>query len=63
MRSLYREQGIQNTLYTFLLQKREENALVLAATTPKGKVVDNAYAQSKPVSPNIPVVLLIGLIA
>ena len=63
MRSLYREQGIQNTLYTFLLQKREENALVLAATTPKGKVVDNAYAQSKPVSPNVPVVLLIGLIA
>lgn len=63
MRSLYREQGIQNTLYTFLLQKREENALLLAAKTPKGKVVDHAYAQSKPVSPNIPVILLIGLIA
>ncbi|MBR5029716.1 MAG: polysaccharide biosynthesis tyrosine autokinase [Muribaculaceae bacterium] len=63
MRSLYREQGIQNALYTFLLQKREENALVLAATTPKGKIVDNAYAQSKPVSPNVPVVLLIGLLA
>ena len=30
---------------------------------PKGKIVDNAYAQSKPVSPNVPVVLLIGLIA
>lgn len=63
MRTLYREQGIQNTLYTFLLQKREENALVLAATTPKGKIVDYAYAQSKPVAPNVPVVLLIGLIA
>ena len=63
MRSLLREQGIQNTLYTFLLQKREENALLLAAKTPKGKVVDHAYAQSKPVSPNIPVILLIGLIA
>lgn len=63
MRTLYREQGIQNTLYTFLLQKREENALLLAATTPKGKIVDHAYAQSKPVAPNIPVVLLIGLIA
>lgn len=63
MRDLYREQGIQNALYTFLLQKREENALVLAATTPKGKIVDNAYAKSKPVAPNIPVVLLIALIA
>ena len=63
MRDLYREQGIQNALYTFLLQKREENALVLAATTPKGKVVDHAYAQSKPVAPNVPLVLLISLIA
>ncbi len=63
MRSLYRDQGIQNALYTFLLQKREENALVLAATTPKGKIVDNAYAQSKPVAPNVPVVLLVALLA
>ena len=63
MRELYREQGIQNALYTFLLQKREENALVLAATTPKGKIVDHAYSKSKPVAPNIPVVLLIGLLA
>jgi len=50
-RELYRQQGIQNTLYTFLLQKREENALVLAATTPKGKIVDHAYAHSTPVKP------------
>ncbi len=63
MRDLYRQQGIQNSLYTFLLQKREENALLLAATTPKGKVVDHAYAQSKSVAPNVPVVLLIALIA
>jgi len=50
-RELYRQQGIQNTLYTFLLQKREENALVLAATTPKGKVVDHAYAHTTPIKP------------
>ncbi len=48
---LYRQQGIQNSLYTFLLQKREENSLVLAATTPKGKVVDHAYASIQPVKP------------
>ena len=51
-RELLRQQGIQNTLYTFLLEKREENALVLAATTPKGKIVDHAYAQTTPISPN-----------
>ena len=51
-RELLRNQGIQNTLYTFLLEKREENNLVLAATTPKGKIVDHAYAQHTPISPN-----------
>jgi capsular exopolysaccharide synthesis family protein len=63
IRSLYREQGIQNTLYTFLLQKREENALVLAATTPKGKIVDHAYAKSKPIAPKIPIVIFVALLA
>jgi capsular exopolysaccharide synthesis family protein len=48
---LIRQQGIQNSLYTFLLQKREENSLVLAATTPKGKIVDHAYASITPVKP------------
>lgn len=63
MRALYRQQGIQNTLYTFLLQKREENALLLAATTPKGKVVDSAFSKSKPVAPRTMVVYFISLIA
>ena len=61
-RALYRQQGIQNTLYTFLLQKREENALVLAATTPKGKVVDHAYAKSEPIAPRIPIVIFVTLV-
>lgn len=63
MRALYRDQGIQNSLYTFLLQKREENELVLAATTPKGKVVDHAYAKSKPVAPNTMSTLFLALLA
>lgn len=62
-RELLRQQGIQNTLYTFLLEKREENALVLAATTPKGKIVDHAYAQTTPISPNRMVVLAMALLA
>ena len=62
-RELYRQQGIQNTLYTFLLQKREENSLVLAATTPKGKIVDHAYAQTAPISPNKMVALAMALLA
>lgn len=62
-RALYRQQGIQNTLYTFLLQKREENALLLAATTPKGKIVDHAYAKSKPVAPRSSIVLFLAIVA
>ena len=62
-RELYRQQGIQNTLYTFLLQKREENSLVLAATTPKGKIVDHAYAEHTPISPNRMVILAMALLA
>ena len=60
---LYRQQGIQNSLYTFLLQKREENSLVLAATTPKGKIVDHAYAQFSPISPNKMMVMALALLA
>ena len=60
---LYRQQGIQNTLYTFLLQKREENSLVLAATTPKGKIVDHAYASIFPVKPVKSKIYLMALLA
>lgn len=62
-RALYRQQGIQNEIYTFLLQKREENALVLAATTPRGKVVDEPYGKSEPLSPNKPLVFFLSLVA
>ncbi len=62
-RELMRQQGIQNTLYTFLLEKREENALVLAATTPKGKIVDHAFAESTPISPNKMIALAMALMA
>ena len=60
---LYRQQGIQNSLYTFLLQKREENSLVLAATTPKGKIVDHAYASINPVKPAKYKIYFLALIA
>lgn len=58
---LLREQTIRNTLYSFLLQKREENQLVLAATTPRGKIVDNAFAYNEPIAPNKMLVILIAL--
>lgn len=61
LQDLYRQQSIKSELYTYLLQKREENALILAATTPRGQVVDEAFAYSEPIKPRKGLVLFIGL--
>ena len=61
-RNLYRNQAIQNELYLFLLQKREENALKMAAAQPKGKTVDAAYADHEPVKPKKVVVFAIAFL-
>ena len=57
---LQRDQTIKGELYSFLLQKREENQLVLAATTPKGKIIDSAFAFNEPISPNKLMVIFVA---
>lgn len=51
MVTLYRDREVQNTIYGFLLQKREETQIALAQNQPVGKIIDYAYAVSKPISP------------
>lgn len=58
-RSISRQQEIKETLYLYLLQKREENAISLAVTSPRAKVVDQAYSRSVPIKKQI---ILIGAI-
>ncbi|MDD2960492.1 MAG: polysaccharide biosynthesis tyrosine autokinase [Muribaculaceae bacterium] len=59
---LKRSQTVQNYLYSFLLQKKEENELVLAAAIPKGQIIDNAYSSAKPVKPIKPLIVIGALL-
>lgn len=46
-----RQQSIKNSIYTFLLQKREETMLSYASAVADTRVVDVAESSEKPVSP------------
>lgn len=61
-RGIERQQNIKEALYLFLLQKREENSLSLAASAPKAKIVDSAYSLGGVVSPNPKIVILVALL-
>jgi capsular exopolysaccharide synthesis family protein len=53
-----RQQEIKATLYSFLLQKREETNLNLASTTDKAKIIDEPMPSIDPIAPQKPVILL-----
>ena len=56
-----REQQIKASLYLLLLQKREENALALAATANNAKVLDEASREAV-IHPKKPIILLAALL-
>ena len=56
-----RQQSIKNSIYTFLLQKREETALSYNSTVSDSRIVDNGESASEPVSPNKLFVYLIAV--
>lgn len=58
-----REQNIKSSIYSFLLQKKEESALAYASAVSNSKIVDEAKAGQFPVAPNKKVFYAIALIA
>ena len=49
--TISRQQEIKASLYTMLLQKREENAITLASTAKNGRIIENAAPDKSPVFP------------
>ncbi|MEO6316837.1 MAG: polysaccharide biosynthesis tyrosine autokinase [Chitinophagaceae bacterium] len=47
-----RQQNIENSIYSFLLQKREEAALSNSSTVADNRIIDKAQSSLGPVSPN-----------
>ena len=64
-RDIQRQQDIKETIYLYLLQKREESAISMAATSPNSKVIEPAYSSYNPTSSGTKIyfaALMLGLL-
>ncbi len=59
---LLRQQKVKQTLYLFVLQKREENELSMATAIPTSKSIDHAFVSVEPVSPKTLLILLLAIV-
>jgi capsular exopolysaccharide synthesis family protein len=57
-RDISRQQSIKESLYLYLLQKREETAISLGMSSPNAKIIDQAFSTALPVSPKKPITYL-----
>ncbi|MDT0558721.1 polysaccharide biosynthesis tyrosine autokinase [Ichthyenterobacterium sp. W332] len=61
-RDIKRQQDIKESLYLYLLQKREETAISLGMSSPNAKIIDASYATTRPISPKKGLVYLSALV-
>ena len=57
-----RQQAIKETLYTYLLNKREETALQLAITEANIRVIETPFGSNAPISPRKKIIMLVALL-
>jgi len=60
--NLQRQQELKQTLYLFLLQRKEEVSMALANSFPKGTIVDSAFTLSEPLGMSNKIILILAFI-
>ncbi|WP_426430430.1 GumC family protein [Winogradskyella sp. HB-48] len=61
-RDIKRQQDIKESLYLYLLEKREESAIRLGMYTPNAKIIENAYSSYLPIAPKPTIIYMASLI-
>ena len=56
------QQEITAGLYSYLLKKKEETSIAMAVAVPNAKIIDKAYGNGSPVSPNKRMIYLVSLL-
>lgn len=60
--SLARQNEVKQTLYLYMLQRREEVSMLIAKNIPKGQIIDQAYTLKEPIGLKKRIIWLIGLV-
>lgn len=60
--SVERQQKIKESLYIYLLNKREENALTKSITESNARIIDPAMGSNMPIAPKPQLILLLGFV-
>jgi tyrosine-protein kinase Etk/Wzc len=61
-RNIRRQQQIKETLYLYLLQKREETNIALAGKSYSAKIIDEAHSSSSKIAPKAKTVLTLSVL-
>ncbi len=61
-RDIKRQQDIKESLYLYLLEKREESAIRLGMYTPNAKIIENAYSSYMPIAPKPAIIYIASVI-
>jgi len=61
-RDITRQQSIKESLYLYLLQKREETAITLGMSSPNAKIIDHSFSTNNPVNPKRSIIYLAAIL-